>query len=118
MLCLFALSMVLSAWALPPDEKKVTLDLKDVPMETFLNTVKQKAGINMLYNSQMFKGVEPVTVKATNLSLGRNCWTAFFHIKVSLMLPKMVLWSSRRKIRRHVRWKVKWWMNRVANYRV
>ena len=33
MLCLFALSMVLSAWALPPDEKKVTLDLKDVPME-------------------------------------------------------------------------------------
>ena len=54
MLCLFALSMVLSAWALPPDEKKVTLDLKDVPMETFLNTVKQKAGINMLYNSQMF----------------------------------------------------------------
>ena len=29
MLCLFALSMVLSAWALPPDEKKVTLDLKD-----------------------------------------------------------------------------------------
>ena len=68
MLCLFALSMVLSAWALPPDEKKVTLDLKDVPMETFLNTVKQKAGINMLYNSQMFKGVEPVTVKATNES--------------------------------------------------
>ena len=48
MLCLFALSMILSAWALPPDEKKVTLDLKDVPMETFLNTVKQKAGINML----------------------------------------------------------------------
>ena len=37
MLCLFALSMILSAWALPPDEKKVTLDLKDVPMETFLN---------------------------------------------------------------------------------
>lgn len=68
MLCLFALSIVLSAWALPPDEKKVTLDLKDVPMETFLNTVKQKAGINMLYNSQMFKGVEPVTVKATNES--------------------------------------------------
>lgn len=66
MLCLFALSMILSAWALPPDEKKVTLDLKDVPMETFLNTVKQKAGINMLYNSKMFKGVELVTVKATN----------------------------------------------------
>lgn len=42
MLCLFALSMVLSAWALPPDEKKVTLDLKDVPMETFLNTVNRK----------------------------------------------------------------------------
>lgn len=70
MLCLFALSMVLNAWALPPDEKKVTLDLKEVPMETFLNTVKQKAGINMLYNSQMFKEVSPVTVKATNESWG------------------------------------------------
>lgn len=66
MLCLFALSMVLNVWALPPDEKKVTLDLKEVPMETFLNAVKQKAGINMLYNSQMFKEVSPVTVKATN----------------------------------------------------
>lgn len=66
MLCLFTLSMVLNVWALPPDEKKVTLDLKEVPMETFLNAVKQKAGINMLYNSQMFKEVSPVTVKATN----------------------------------------------------
>ena len=117
MLCLFALSMVLSAWALPPDEKKVTLDLKDVPMETFLNTVKQKAGINMLYNSQMFKGVEPVTVKATN-EPWKELLDRVLSPKGFLMLPKMVLWSSRRKIRRHVRWKVKWWMNRVANYRV
>ncbi len=91
MLCLFALSMILSAWALPPDEKKVTLDLKDVPMETFLNTVKQKAGINMLYNSKMFKGVEPGDCKKLLTSLGENCWTAFFHLKVSLMPPKMVL---------------------------
>ena len=66
MLCLFALSMILSAWTLPPDERKVTLDLKEVTMETFLNTVKEKAGINMLYNSQMFDEVSLVTVKATN----------------------------------------------------
>lgn len=65
MLCLFALSMMINAWALPPD-KKVTLNLKDVSMEVFLNTVKEKAGINMLYNSQMFKGTSPVTVKANN----------------------------------------------------
>lgn len=43
MLCLFALSMVLSAWALPPDEKKVTLDLKDVPMETFFKHGKTES---------------------------------------------------------------------------
>ena len=66
MLCLFALSIILSAWALPPDNKKVTLDLKNASMEVFLNTVKEKAGINMLYNSQMFKDVSPVTVKASN----------------------------------------------------
>ena len=50
MSCLLALSMILSAWALPPDEQKVTLDLKNVPMETFLNTVKEKTGISMRYN--------------------------------------------------------------------
>lgn len=66
MLCLFALSMILSAWTFPSDERKVTLDLKEVTMETFLNAVKEKAGINMLYNSQMFDGVSLVTVKATN----------------------------------------------------
>lgn len=66
MSCLLALSMILSAWALPPDEQKVTLDLKNVPMETFLNTVKEKTGISMLYNSQMFQETPSVTVKATN----------------------------------------------------
>ncbi|WP_303011831.1 SusC/RagA family TonB-linked outer membrane protein [uncultured Bacteroides sp.] len=70
MSCLLVLSMILSAWALPPDGNKVTLDLKDVSMETFLNTVKEKAGINMLYNSQMFRGVSSVTVKATNEAWG------------------------------------------------
>lgn len=70
MSCLLMLSMMLSAWALPPDEKKVTLDLKEVPMETFLNTVKQQAGINMLYNAQMFKGTPSVTVKATGEAWG------------------------------------------------
>ena len=35
MVCLFALSMVLNAWALTPDEKHVTLDLKEGRMGTF-----------------------------------------------------------------------------------
>lgn len=64
MLCLLVFGMAISAWALPPDQKRVTLDLKNVSMETFLDELKEKAEINLLYNSSMFKGVAPLTVKA------------------------------------------------------
>ena len=37
MLCLLVFGMAISAWALPPDQKRVTLDLKNVSMETFLD---------------------------------------------------------------------------------
>lgn len=61
-----ALNTAVSAWALPPDDKTVTLELKEVSMETFLDVMKQKTGANFLYNSQMFKGVSAFSVTAKN----------------------------------------------------
>ena len=49
-----------STWALPSQDKTVTLNLRDVSIETALNAVKKQTGVNMLYNSQMFKGVPSV----------------------------------------------------------
>ena len=59
-----ALNAAVSAWALPPDDKTVTLELKNVSMETFLDVMKQKTGANFLYNSQMFKEVPAFSVTA------------------------------------------------------
>jgi TonB-linked SusC/RagA family outer membrane protein len=51
-----------SAFAAP--RKTVTLNLKNVPLETFLDEVKRQTGVNFLYNSQILKG-ENVTIKAS-----------------------------------------------------
>lgn len=56
----------LNAWASPSQDKTVTLKLHNVSIETVLNAVKKQTGVNMLYNSQMFKGVPPVSVDAKN----------------------------------------------------
>jgi TonB-linked SusC/RagA family outer membrane protein len=58
---LFALSVMASA--LP--RKMVTLDMKNVSMEAFLQEVKKQTDVNFLYNSQVIKGTV-VTVKAKN----------------------------------------------------
>ena len=55
-----------SAWALPSQDKTVTLKLHNVSIETVLDAVKKQTGVNMLYNSQMFKGVPPVSIDAKN----------------------------------------------------
>lgn len=55
-----------STWAAPSQDKTVTLDLKNVSIETFLDAVKKQAGVNLLYNSQMFSGSSKVSVKAKN----------------------------------------------------
>ena len=47
-------------------DKKVTLEMRNVPIETCLEEIKKQTGINFLYNAQAFKGVENVSVKATN----------------------------------------------------
>ena len=67
LLCfLVAMCCTLSTWALPSQDKTVTLNLRNVSIETALNAVKKQTGVNMLYNSQMFKGVSPVSVNAKN----------------------------------------------------
>lgn len=67
LLCfLVAMCCTFSAWALPSQDKTVTLNLRNVSVETALDAVKKQTGVNMLYNSQMFKGVSPVSVNAKN----------------------------------------------------
>lgn len=63
---LVAVCYTVSAWALPSQERTVTLDLHNVSIETALDAVKKQAGVNLLYNSQMFKGVPPVSIEAYN----------------------------------------------------
>lgn len=67
LLCLLmAVCCTFSAWALPSQEKMVTLKLHNVSIETVLDAVKKQTGVSMLYNSQMFKGVQPVSVNVKN----------------------------------------------------
>ena len=67
LLCfLVAMCCTFSAWALPSQDKTVTLKLHNVSIETVLDAVKKQTGVNMLYNSQMFKGVPPVSINAKN----------------------------------------------------
>lgn len=67
LLCfLVAMCCTFSAWALPSQDKTVTLKLHNVSIETVLDAVKKQTGVNMLYNSQMFKGVPPISIDAKN----------------------------------------------------
>lgn len=67
LLCfLVAVCSTFSTWALPSQDKTVTLNLHNVSIETVLDAVKKQTGVNMLYNSQMFKGVPPVSINAKN----------------------------------------------------
>lgn len=67
LLCIIvAVCCTVSAWALPSQDRTVTLKLHNVSIETVLDAVKKQTGVNMLYNSQMFKGVPPVSIDAKN----------------------------------------------------
>ncbi len=61
LMTMFLVLLQVSALAVP--KKTVTLNLKDVSMETFLVEVKKQTEVNFLYNSQITRG-ESVTVKA------------------------------------------------------
>lgn len=69
LLCfIVAMCCTFSAWASPLQDKTVTLKLRNVPIETVLNAVKKQTGVNMVYNSQMFKEVPPVSIDVKNES--------------------------------------------------
>lgn len=71
LLCfLVAVCCTFSTWALPSQDKTVTLNLRNVSIETVLDAVKKQTGVNMLYNSQMFKGVPPVSINVRNEKWG------------------------------------------------
>ncbi|HBG42671.1 SusC/RagA family TonB-linked outer membrane protein [Limibacterium fermenti] len=55
-----------SSWAIPPDDRTVTLKLNNVSVETFLNALKAQTGVDMLYNSQIFDGISRVSVSVNN----------------------------------------------------
>ena len=62
LLCfLVAVCCTFSTWALPSQDKTVTLKLHNVSIESVLDAVKKQTFVNMLYNSQMFKCVPPVS---------------------------------------------------------
>lgn len=54
----------LSLYALPKD--KVTINLDQVTMETFLNAIKEQTSINLLYNANIFVGIKTVTIHVKN----------------------------------------------------
>lgn len=61
LMILLLMLLHISAFAAP--KKTVTLNMRDVSMETFLDEVRRQTDVNFLYNSQLLKG-ESVTVKA------------------------------------------------------
>lgn len=42
----------------------ISLDLKEVKLEKFVEMMKEKTGLNFLYNSSLFKGIESISVVA------------------------------------------------------
>ena len=42
----------------------ISLNLQEVKLESFVEVMKQKTGLNFLYNSLLFKDAKPVTVEA------------------------------------------------------
>ena len=52
-------------------QNKVSLDLKEVTLEEFIEAVKQQTGVNFLYNASLFEGAEKVSVKAKKEPLSK-----------------------------------------------
>ena len=52
-------------------QNKVSLDLKEVTLEEFIEAVKQQTGVNFLYNASLFEGADKVSVKAKKEPLSK-----------------------------------------------
>lgn len=46
----------------------ISLNLQEVKLERFVEVMKQKTGLNFLYNSLLFKGAEPISVTANGVN--------------------------------------------------
>ena len=58
LLCfLVAMCCTFSAWALPSQDKTVTLKLHNVSIERGVDAVKEQTGVTMLPNSHLEKGL-------------------------------------------------------------
>lgn len=68
LLILFVISLCAPAAAQTGTEK-ITLDLKAVSMETFVNEIKAQAGYTFFYNDSIAKAVEPVTIAVRDAAL-------------------------------------------------
>ena len=66
----FVLSLNLSA-NVYSQQNKVSLDLKEVTLEEFIEAVKQQTGVNFLYNASLFEGADKVSVKAKKEPLSK-----------------------------------------------
>ena len=52
-------------------QNKVSLDLKEVTLEEFIEAVNQQTGVNFLYNASLFEGADKVSVKAKKEPLSK-----------------------------------------------
>ena len=68
LLILFVISLCAPAAAQTGTEN-ITLDLKAVSMETFVNEIKAQAGYTFFYNDSIAKAVEPVTIAVRDAAL-------------------------------------------------
>ena len=66
----FVLSLNLSA-NVYSQQNKVSLDLKEVTLEEFIEAVKQQTGVNFLYNASLFEGAGTVSVNVKKEPLSK-----------------------------------------------
>lgn len=66
----FVLSLNLSA-NVYSQQNKVSLDLKEVSLEEFIEAVKQQTGVNFLYNASLFEGAGTVSVNVKKEPLSK-----------------------------------------------
>ena len=52
-------------------QNKVSLDLKEVTLEEFIEAVKQQTGVNFLYNASLFEGAGTVSVNVKKEPLSK-----------------------------------------------
>lgn len=65
---LVAMCCSFNMWASPLQDKTVTVELRKASIEKALDAVKKQAGVNLVYDSGLFKDVPAITVSVKNKS--------------------------------------------------